>query len=154
MPDAAEIWGDALRSRPRAVSRLEFGRGFLKKPLWEDPMQQILGIVGCAAALLMGPATALAQETVKIGLINVLSGQFADAGTQLDNGIKTFIKQHGATVAGKKIELIRKDVGGPAPGIAKRFVQGLVVRDKAGIPSGFVLTLKAFPAPRASAHAR
>ena len=41
---------------------------------------------GCAIALLLGISTASAQGTVKIGLINVLSGQFADAGIQLDNG--------------------------------------------------------------------
>jgi branched-chain amino acid transport system substrate-binding protein len=117
-------------------------------------MQQILGIVACAAALLMGPATALAQETVKIGLINVLSGQFADAGTQLDNGLKTFIKQHGDTVAGKKIELIRKDVGGPAPDIAKRFAQELVVRDNVDLLAGFVLTPNALAAADVSAQAK
>ena len=44
-------------------------------------MQQILGIVACAAALLMGPATALAQETVKIGLINVINGDSGTGGT-------------------------------------------------------------------------
>ena len=38
-----------------------------------------------------------------------LSGQFADAGNQLDNGIKTYMKMHGDTVAGRKIEIIRKD---------------------------------------------
>ena len=36
--------------------------------------------LGCAIALLLGVSTASAQGTVKIGLINVLSGQFADAG--------------------------------------------------------------------------
>ena len=71
-----------------------------------------------------------AQGTVKIGLINVLSGQFADAGIQLDNGVKTYMKQHGDTVAGKKIEIIRRDVGGPAPDVAKRLAQELVVRDR------------------------
>ena len=117
-------------------------------------MQQILGVVACAAALLMGLATALAQETVKIGLINVLSGQFANAGTQLDNGIKTYIKQHGDTVAGKKIELIRKDVGGPAPDIAKRFAQELVVRDNVDLLAGFVLTPNALAAADVSAQAK
>ena len=77
--------------------------------------------LGCAIALLLGVATASAQGTVKIGLINVLSGQFADPSAQMDNGIKLYMKQHGGdTVAGKKIELIRKDTGGIAPDIAKR----------------------------------
>ncbi len=70
--------------------------------------------VSCAVALFVSASCAYAQGTVKIGLINVLSGQFADAGIQLDNGVKTYMKQHGDTVAGKKIEIIRRDVGGPA----------------------------------------
>ena len=49
---------------------------------------------------------------MKIGLLNVLSGQFADAGIQLDNGVKTYMKQHGDTVAGKKIEIIRRTSAG------------------------------------------
>src|SRR5919201_4372195 len=49
-----------------------------------------------AAVLVAGfgaVSAAQAQQTVKIGLINVLSGQFADAGTQLDNGVKTYLRQ-------------------------------------------------------------
>ena len=69
--------------------------------------RRVLGL-GCAVALLLGAPSAQAQGTVKIGLINVLSGQFADAGIQLDNGVKTYMKQHGDTVAGKKIEIIRQ----------------------------------------------
>ena len=91
--------------------------------------RRVLGL-GCAAALLLGVPSAQAQGTVKIGLINVLSGQFADAGIQLDNGVKTYMKQYGDTVAGKKIEIIRRDVGGPAPDVAKRLAQELVVRDR------------------------
>ena len=36
------------------------------------------------------------------------------------------MKQHGDTVAGKKIEIIRKDTGGPNPDVAKRLAQELV----------------------------
>ena len=71
-------------------------------------MNRIKLTLAAGAALLLGAAPAHAQGTVKIGLINVLSGQFADAGIQLDNGIKTYMKQHGDTVAGKKIEIIRR----------------------------------------------
>ena len=66
--------------------------------------------VVAAAALAAGSANA--QGTVKIGVVQSYSGQFADTGTQIDNGIKLYMKQHGDTVAGKKIELIRKDNGG------------------------------------------
>jgi branched-chain amino acid transport system substrate-binding protein len=107
----------------------------------------------CAASL----AAALpvhAQQTVKIGLVLTLSGQFADAGNQLDNGIKTYMKQHGDTVAGKKIEIIRKDTGGPAPDVAKRLSQELVVRDKVDILAGYVLTPNAMAAGDVSAEAK
>ena len=56
-----------------------------------------------------------AQGTVKIGMINAYSGQFADTAAQMDNGAKLYIKLHGDTVAGKKIEIIRKDTGGINP---------------------------------------
>ena len=103
---------------------------------------------------MLGAAPAHAQGTVKIGLINVLSGQFADAGIQLDNGIKTYMKQHGDTVAGKKIELIRRDVGGPAPDVAKRFAQELIVRDGVDMLAGFLLTPNALAAADVSAQAK
>jgi branched-chain amino acid transport system substrate-binding protein len=95
-----------------------------------------------------------AQQTIKIGMINVLSGQFADAGTQLDNGVKTYMKQKGDTVAGRKIEIIRKDVGGPAPDVAKRLAQELIVRDKVDILAGFLLTPNAMAAGEVSAEAK
>jgi branched-chain amino acid transport system substrate-binding protein len=106
------------------------------------------------AALILGVSGANAQGTVKIGLINVLSGQFADAGIQLDNGIKTYMKQHGDTVAGKKIELIRRDVGGPSPDVAKRHAQELVVRDGVDMLAGFLLTPNALAAADVSAQAK
>src|SRR5919201_5111908 len=110
--------------------------------------------LGCALALVIGVSSAHAQGTVKIGMINVLSGQFADAGIQLDNGVKTYMKQHGDTVAGHKIEIIRRDVGGPAPDVAKRLAQELVVRENVDILAGFLLTPNALAAADVSAEAK
>src|SRR6266540_4565509 len=110
--------------------------------------------LGCALALIIGVSSAHAQGTVKIGMINVLSGQFADAGVQLDNGIKTYMKQHGDTVAGRKIEIIRKDTGGIAPDVAKRLAQELVVRDNVDVLAGFILTPNAIAASDISAQAK
>jgi branched-chain amino acid transport system substrate-binding protein len=105
-----------------------------------------------AAAML--PAGVNAQETVKIGVINSYSGQFADTGAQIDNGIKLYMKQHGNTVAGKKIDIIRKDTGGPNPDVAKRLAQELVVRDKADILAGFTLTPEALGASGVATEAK
>ena len=107
-----------------------------------------------AAALMAGAPSAHAQGTIKIGMINVYSGQFADAGIQMDNGAKTYMQQHGDTVAGKKIEIIRKDVGGVAPDVAKRLAQELIVRDKVDILAGFLLTPNALAASDVSAEAK
>ena len=105
-------------------------------------------------AVTLLPAGAGAQETIKIGVINSYSGQFADTGAQIDNGIKLYMKQHGDKVAGKKIEIIRKDTGGPNPDVAKRLAQELVVRDKADIIAGFTLTPEALGAAGVSAEAK
>src|SRR5579884_1896388 len=99
-----------------------------------------------AAAALPAASSASAQQTVNIGLILPYSGQFADAATQQDNAIKLFMKQNGDSVGGKKIEIIRKDVGGINPAVAKRLAQELITRDKVDVLAGFVLTPNAMAA--------
>jgi branched-chain amino acid transport system substrate-binding protein len=91
----------------------------------------------------LGAQGAQAQETIKIGVIAAFSGPFADYGKQMEGGMKAYMKQHGDTVAGKKIELILKDTTGPAPEIAKRLAQELVTRDKVDLLAGFGLTPEA-----------
>src|SRR3989441_7613230 len=115
--------------------------------------RMLLGVVSLAAALLTA-APAPAQPTVKIGLIMTYSGQFADAATQMDNGVKLYVKQHGDTVAGKKLEFIRKDTGGIAPDVAKRLAQELVVRDRVDILSGWMATPNTLAGADVSAEAR
>jgi branched-chain amino acid transport system substrate-binding protein len=107
-----------------------------------------------AAACLLLAAAANAQQPVRIGLILPYSGQFADAATQLDDGIKLYVKRHGDTIAGRKVEFIRKDTGGIAPDVAKRLAQELVVRDKVDIIAGFVLTPNALAAAAVSEEAK
>ncbi len=111
---------------------------------------RILGVV----ALLANAVGAQAQMTLKIGVILPYSGQFADTGAQLDNGIRVYMQQHGDMVAGRKIEVIRKDVGGIAPEVAKRLAQELVVRDNVDILAGFALTPNALAAAEVSAQAK
>jgi branched-chain amino acid transport system substrate-binding protein len=103
-------------------------------------MRKTFHVIATLAAGLLLTVSANAQQTVKIGLIMPFSGQFADTATQMDNAIKLYMKLHGDVVAGKKIELIRKDTGGIAPDVAKRLAQELVVRDKVDILSGLILT--------------
>jgi len=116
------------------------------------------GLAGCALTLLftllLGAVAADAQDTVKIGLIMPYSGQFADTATQMDNGIKLYMTQHGDSAGKVKIELIRKDTGGIAPDVAKRLAQEVIVRDRADLLGGFVLTPNALAAADVSAEAK
>jgi len=110
-------------------------------------------LAGIAAASLWA-APVHAQNTIKIGLIMPYSGQFADTATQMDNAINLYMKQNGDTVAGKKIEIIRKDTGGVAPDVAKRLAQELVVRDNVDVLAGFILTPNAMAAGDISSEAK
>ena len=110
------------------------------------------GAAAMAASLLS--LAGHAEDTLKIGLIMPYSGQFADAAVQMQNGIDLYIKQHGGTVAGKKIELIKKDTGGIAPDVAKRLATELVTRDNVDILAGFVLTPNAIAAAAVSEQAK
>ena len=113
-------------------------------------------IVCCGALLgvFLIAASASAQDTIRIGLTMPYSGQFADTATQMDNGIKLYMKRYGDSVAGKKIEILRRDTGGIAPDVAKRLAQELVVRDRVDILAGFVLTPNALAAGDISREAR
>jgi branched-chain amino acid transport system substrate-binding protein len=113
----------------------------------------IVGLLGAAALVATAPS-ASAQGTVKVGLIMPFSGQFADTATQMDNAIKLYMKQNGDTVAGKKIEIIRKDTGGIAPDVAKRLAQELITRDKVDILSGLILTPNTLAVADVSAQAK
>ena len=92
------------------------------------------------AVLLAAASLAQAQGVIKLGLIGEFSGPFAQYGQQIYGGMKTYMKLNGDTVAGKKIEVIQKDTGGPAPDVAKRLAQELVTRDKVDFLVGFGLT--------------
>ncbi len=102
----------------------------------------LIGAAGLAAVglALVGINPAVTQSAIRIALIMCYSGQFADTATQMDNAIKLYMQQNGDTIAGRKIELIRKDTGGIAPDVAKRLAQEAIVRDHADILGGWILT--------------
>src|SRR5882724_10491949 len=117
-------------------------------------MRKTLSALLGLAAITLAAIPAAAQDTIKIGIILPYSGQFADGAAQLDNAIKLYVKQNGDSVAGRKLEFIRKDTGGIAPDVAKRLAQELVVRDQVDILAGFLLTPNALAAADVSAEAK
>ena len=101
---------------------------------------------------LVGPVHA--EDGIKIGIAMAYSGQFADPTVQSDNGAKLYLKQHGDKLAGKNAEIIRKDIGGINPPVAKRLAQELVTRDNVDILAGFQLTPNALAGADVSAEAK
>jgi branched-chain amino acid transport system substrate-binding protein len=83
-----------------------------------------------AAAASFGFAPAVAQGVpFKIGLLTVKTGPLAQGGIQMEQGIVSFLKEKGNTLAGRKIEFISADTGGNPAG-AKTKAQELIERDK------------------------
>ena len=90
--------------------------------------------------LAAGLPVARASEPIRIGVVGQFSGMFSDLGNKMTEGFNLYLKVHGDSVAGRKVELISKDVGGPAPDVARRLTQELVVRDKVDLLTGYIAT--------------
>jgi branched-chain amino acid transport system substrate-binding protein len=88
-------------------------------------------MAGCLAAAVaaLGGGTALAQDTIKIGIVIPMTGTSGAVGREIAGATKLYMTQHGDTVAGKKIELIIRD-DASVPDNAKRIAQEMIVNDK------------------------
>src|ERR1700730_2957462 len=85
------------------------------------------GAAAATASFSFSPAVAQAAP-FKIGLLTVKTGPLAQGGIQMEQGIVSFLKEKGNTLAGRKIEFISADTGGNPAG-AKTKAQELVERD-------------------------
>ena len=92
-------------------------------------MLRIIGIAFAAATL---AATGALAQDMKVGVVLPLTGGLAPVGKQVQAGIKMYMDKNGASVAGKKIDLIVKDDGG-VPDNSKRLAQELIVNDKVAV---------------------
>jgi len=92
------------------------------------------------------------SNTVRIGVILPLSGTFAYAATEIDNGIKTYVRQFGEAVAGKRLEFFRKDTGSMDGNAIRQYAHDLVSRDRVDVFAGFMTSRDALAiAPVATA---
>lgn len=80
------------------------------------------------------------SNTVKVGVIGPFSGPFAHYGALFKAGAEAYVANQGGKLAGKDIEFIYRDTGGPNPGQTKTMVQELIVKDKVDYLGGFVFT--------------
>src|SRR3984957_3285976 len=84
-------------------------------------------------------AASVAADTVRIGLIIPYSGPFAQAGDELDKGLRLYIKEHEKDLPpGVKLDLVVRDSTGPNPDVAKRLAQELITREHVQLLTGMV----------------
>src|ERR1700704_4452635 len=101
-------------------------------------LRNLVGAVVMGGLLSAAPAMA---QTIKIGVLNSLSGPFATLGDLIEKGYKLYMKQNADKLPpGVKIELVVRDTGGPNPDKAKQLAQEMIVRDKIQILTGEVFT--------------
>ena len=69
----------------------------------------------CATASIafvtLAAGSAFAQDAVKVGLIVSMTGPQASTGREIKAAVDLYMKEHGDTVAGKKIQVILRDSG-------------------------------------------
>src|SRR5579863_1725751 len=97
--------------------------------------QFIAGCLAIAVAGLgsgFGAGSAVAQDTIKIGIVIPMTGTSGAVGREISDAAHLYVAQHGDTVAGKKIELIFRD-DASIPDNAKRLAQELIVNDKVSL---------------------
>jgi len=111
-------------------------------------------LVAVLASVLLHSAAAAEQAPLRIGLVYCFSGPFALAGAQVDAAINLFMKRHGNVVAGRKVEIVRRDTTGPAPDVARRLAGELVTREKVDILTGIDFTPNAVAIAAVSTEAR
>ena len=93
----------------------------------------IFMVLVAAAPFAAGEASA--QETIKIGAVQSMTGSFNPIGKQVMAGARLYLQEHGYTMAGKKIEILLKD-DTSLPDIGKRLAQELIVNDKVALMLG------------------
>jgi branched-chain amino acid transport system substrate-binding protein len=125
-----------LHSTPRIAPRL---KNFLSLRVNKMNKRPFIKLILASAVAAVGLQANAQENTFKIGLILPMTGPFASTGKQVEAGVRLYLAQHGATVAGKKIEIILKD-DTSAPDQTKRIAQELIVNDKVNVLAGFGLT--------------
>jgi branched-chain amino acid transport system substrate-binding protein len=90
-------------------------------------------LIGMAAsALAASSRAATAQEVLKIGLIQSMTGPLSTIGRAAVDGARLYVQQHGDAVAGRNIQVIVKD-DATSPELAKRLAQEMIVNDKVAV---------------------
>ena len=92
------------------------------------------------ALVVLGALTATsAAREIKVGVIGIFSGPFAQCGVQFKQAIEVFQEQNGTKVGEHTVTVLYRDATGK-PDVAKRLAEELILQDKVDVIGGLVLT--------------
>jgi branched-chain amino acid transport system substrate-binding protein len=101
---------------------------------------KLRSLLAVAILIVVGRASAGAADTtpLKIGVLYAFTtaGSGSSSGPQVDAAIATYQKEHGDSVDGHKIVLIRRDTTGPNEEVVQRLAQELIVNDNVDMIMG------------------
>lgn len=101
-------------------------------------------LAACLPLTIAGYASPATADPVKVGIVAPFSGPFAHYGKLFKDGAEAYVASQGGKLAGRDIEIIYRDTGGPNPAGTKNVAQELIVNDKVDYLGGFVFTPNAF----------
>ena len=107
--------------------------------------RHFLGFTAAGLATFAGVPAFAQERPFRIGLILPMTGPFSSVGKQVHAGVQLYLAQHGATVAGRRIEVLLKD-DGAIPDKSRRLALELVTVDKVDALAGFAITPSALAA--------
>jgi branched-chain amino acid transport system substrate-binding protein len=119
-----------------------------------SPFQRYAAAVVSVLLMVSAVASAADQPPIRIGIIYRYSGGGPPMGKSLDAAIAAYQAIHGDSVAGRKIEFIRRDDGGVAPDVARRLAQELIVGEKVDALYGLLFTPNAIAVGSVSTAAK
>jgi len=100
---------------------------------------------GLLAGALAAPSLALARvRPLRIGVIGSWSGPYAGGGRQFDAGMAVWLAAHNQNIAGRPVELLRRDVPGSAPDQARRHALDLVESERVDLLAGLDFSSNAY----------
>src|SRR5262245_50525235 len=103
------------------------------------PRRLAMSAILAVSAALLCVRSAAAQETIRVGFLGPLTGVFAQAGKDMDDGLKLAFEQANYQVAGRRIELFDEDTeGNPSTAVAK--YRKLVSQDRINVLTGILLS--------------
>ncbi|HET6598532.1 MAG TPA: ABC transporter substrate-binding protein [Burkholderiaceae bacterium] len=103
-----------------------------QQSLWRRLAQ---GGLFAAAGVLLVPATASAQDTIRVGLMLPYTGTYARLGEAITNGFKLYVDQHGGKVGGLKVQYFAVDAEAD-PSKAPENTNRLIQRDNVDVLVG------------------